>query len=364
MKILHITEAYGGGVFTSVNQLVEGQVAAGHSVTLAINPRAEAPNNWQEFIPDSVKVHLLKLRREINLVNDLKGLQQLMALIRQVQPDAIHLHSSKAGFLGRVAAFLTGYRAKTFYSPRAFAYLAPGLSSKKKSLYKVLEKVGALFGGTLVACSQDELNEAKNLGIKKAVLVNNAINIAKLDQIVADVQTKPKQGLTVLTTGRVCEAKRPELFVAVAEELHRRSLKANFVWVGGGGDFPQTELATCTGWVPRNQALRTLREQADIYLQTSSYEGMPLSVLEAQALGIPVVVADAIGNRSAVSEGYSGYVVNPVTVMGLADAVEKLLRSDSHRSVFGANARAWALAEFDTPLMLRRYEQLYQGGHV
>lgn len=362
MKILHITEAYGGGVFTSVNQLVNGQAAAGHSVVLAVAPRSEAPPDWRTRISADVSVRKLDLTREISLSNDLRGILQIRKLIQELSPDAIHLHSSKAGFAGRVAAFLTGHSHKTFYSPRAFAFLAPGLSSKKRKLYFALEKLGAFFGGTVVACSNDELVEAQKMRLK-SVLVNNAIDMAVLKEQVALVQKQPSAVVRVMTAGRVCSAKRPQLFVDIAEELKKRQLPVEFTWLGGGDKFPATEAVKCSGWLPRGQVLRELKEKADIYLQTSSYEGMPLSVLEAQGLGIPVVVADAVGNRSAVSNGISGFVVAPV-VRDFADKLEKLILDSPLRERMGNDALRWAQQEFDTPLMLSRYERLFATGAV
>jgi len=362
MKILHITEAYGGGVFTSVNQLVEGQIQAGHTVVLAVSPRSEAPLDWRSQLPSTVKVISLALSRSINPVSDLKGLVQLSCLIRREKPDAIHLHSSKAGFVGRLAACVTGFSSKTFYSPRAFAYLAPGLSSTKRRLYLTLEKVGQLFGGTLVACSNDELTEAKKL-TKNCVVINNSINLSKLDSYVKNLIKKDTSVINVVTAGRVCEAKRPALFVAVAELLKKRGIPVQFTWIGGGDDFPVTDAAVCVGWLPRKDSLQLLRESADIYLQTSSYEGMPLSVLEAQALSLPVVVADAIGNRSAVSHDVSGFVAMPDTAEELAVYVEKLIADKALRLRMGRQARTWVEAEFDTPLMLSRYERLYKNNN-
>lgn len=357
MKILHITEAYGGGVFTSVNQLVAGQSEAGHEVHLAVNPRPETPANWASIVHPGVKVQKLALQREISPSKDFKGVLQIRKLIQDIKPDAIHLHSSKAGFAGRVAAFTTGYSTRTFYSPRAFAFLAPGLSSKKRGLYYLLEKVGSWFGGTVVACSGDELIEAKKMGLK-SVLINNSINISAVESKLSGLEKTISPLVRIVTAGRVCDAKRPALFVAVAEELKRRNLPVEVTWLGGGDEFPKTTAATCTGWLNRDTVLKSMRTSADIYLQTSSYEGMPLSVLEAQCLGLPAVVTDAVGNRSAVNNGVSGFVV-PADAQLIADKLEKLVQDKQLLTQMGLQAAAWAKAEFDTPLMLQRYESLF-----
>ncbi|WP_187628600.1 glycosyltransferase [Paraburkholderia sp. UCT31] len=357
MKILQVTESYGAGVMNSVNQLAEGLRDRGHRVVLAVNPRAEAPKNWRELVPAGVPVHTLVLRRSLNPLRDSAGMLQLASLFVKEKPDVIHLHSSKAGFAGRVAARLTGYGARTFYSPRAFAHLTEGAGIKAQ-LYRHLEVAGARFGGVVVACSQDEYEEAQRLGVR-ATLINNAIDISGLSRFTAGVAKAASPLVRIVTAGRITEAKRPGLFVAVADELARRKLPFSMTWIGAGDPLPATPNATSTGWKTRAEVVQTLQSSADLYVQTSAYEGMPLAVLEAQALGLPAVVTDVIGNRSAVAHGKTGFVVAS-NVQAVADALQMLIERKVLYREMAVAARIRAEAEFDTPLMLSRYEALYR----
>lgn len=359
MKILHITEAYGGGVLSIVNQLANGMASDGHDVVLALSARPEAPPEWRLALQPQIVVREMPLSREINPVRDVKALLALVRLLKAEKPDVIHLHSSKAGFLGRVAAWLSGYSSKTFYSPHAFAYLAPHLAISKRRLYLFLEKVGALFGGRLIACSSDEFEEARNLRIK-ATVVNNALDLESLDEILKGVSRKNDGLLRVVTSGRVCAAKRPEFFVAVAEETKRRGIPCEFLWIGGGEPPPHSEAATFTGWKTRSEALKTMCELGDIYVQTSTYEGLPLSVLEAQAMGLPAVVTNAVGNRSSIVDGVTGFVSSSKSVAEFVDKVELLAMQSTLRSKLGKAARERIEAEFDVPLMLERYLDNYK----
>ena len=363
MKILHVTEAYGGGVLRIVNQLAIGCVENGHDVTLAVSVRPEAPPDWARALPPKVKVVELPLCRNLSPLTDCRGLLSLVQLFRREAPDIIHLHSSKAGFLGRLAARVSGHSKTTFYSPHAFAYLSPELSRPKRYLYRALEQLGNAFGGALIACSEDEAEEARELGVC-ASFVNNGIQHTDLWRLVSDVVRLPSSTVTVMTAGRLCSAKRPEVFVAIAEELRQRGVLAEFVWIGGGGAPPGTTAVSFTGWLPHENVLKVLRTRADIYLQTSSYEGLPVAVLEAQALGVPAVVANAVGNRSAVKDGETGLVLDGDSIKEFADKVESLVVDKQLRIKMGHAARERSVREFSNEAMVNGYLNHYAEAHA
>jgi glycosyltransferase involved in cell wall biosynthesis len=360
MKILHVTEAYGGGVLTVLNQLISAQVASGHEVVLALRVREEAPSDWRSVLPHAVKTIELPLVRNLSPVSDFQGLMSLVRVFKCEAPDAIHLHSSKAGFLGRVAAKLLGQSARIFYSPHAFAFLSPTLSRGKRHFFQRLERVGGAFGGLVVACSQDELEVAVGLGLK-AIVVNNAVDQTKLNTFFQLGKNEGSGRTQVMSAGRVCAAKRPDFFVAVAEEASRRGLAADFTWIGGGEPFPETSCAQATGWLPRDETLAVLARHADIYVQTSTYEGLPMAILEAQSLGIPAVVTNAVGNRSAIADGVTGFVAPVDDVSAFVDRLEKLIVDGNLRRQMGAASRSRAKAAFDLDAMVKRYDAVYRG---
>jgi glycosyltransferase involved in cell wall biosynthesis len=361
MKVLHVTEAYGGGVLTVVNQLANGLVENNIDVTFALSVRPEAPPDWRSLLNKHVDVRLLELNREINPIQDFKALIQLIRLIRQERPDVLHLHSSKAGFLGRVAAWLTAQSSRTFYSPHAFAYLAPHLSPAKRRLYLLLERIGAMFGGLLIACSDDELAEARKLGVR-AVVVNNAIDLPLVDDIADRIPRIADGKVRIVTAGRICAAKRPEFFVAVAEAARKLKLDCDFIWIGGGDKPPQTDAVHFTGWLPRKEALGTMRALGDVYLQTSAYEGLPVAVLEAQALGLPAVVTNAVGNRSSIVDGVTGFISSTDSVSECVERLRCLIEQPELRTTMGTSARERIESEFNIPLMLARYVNNYKAG--
>lgn len=92
MRILHVTEAFCGGVFTSLTRLSSGLAARGHDVHLAFARRPETPTDVASYVHASVTLHELPLVRAISPIADLRGVFAVRRLVRRLRPDIVHLH--------------------------------------------------------------------------------------------------------------------------------------------------------------------------------------------------------------------------------------------------------------------------------
>ena len=133
------------------------------------------------------------------------------------------------------------------------------------------------------------------------------------------------------------------------------------MWIGGGEDYCnlcELKNVMITGWLPRKEALQVL-SQLDIYLQTSLWEGMPLSVIEAMLAGIPVIVRDAVGNRDVVEHGKTGFVASsPEEMLGFT---QRLLIDSKLRLEMGKTAQTRARDRFCLGRLHREIKELYSG---
>jgi len=301
------------------------------------------------------------LRRELNARQDWQGLRYIRRLIAEIQPDVLHLHCAKAGFLGRLAAIGSGVRS-VFYSPHCYAFDQLAISERKRKLYWALEKSAAWLPGITVCCSQDELEIARTL-TRHAVLVENSADFAAIDAALAGVSRTPDEPVTVATLCRLSVVKGPDLFAQTAAEVQRRcSRPVRFLWIGGGDEslMPADAPVELTGWLPRDQALETLVRRADVYLQTSHTEGQPIGVIEALGLGLPSVVTDVTGSRSTVRHDVTGFVAD-LDPHALADKVLALVENDKLRGEMGTAARVEARSRFSVTRAVDELEQLYRG---
>ena len=154
-KVLHMVEAMGGGVFTFIVELANG-LCNDFDITIAFGMREETPKNYADFFDNRIQlVEVKNFTRSLNPMKDLKAYLELRKIVKDVQPDIIHTHSSKAGAIGRF--MFSGKCEKVLYTPHGYSFLMEGVSKNKKKLYKLIEKIcGAKSNCITIACGESE----------------------------------------------------------------------------------------------------------------------------------------------------------------------------------------------------------------
>ena len=359
MQIIHITEALGGGVAHSLSQLAKAQAADGHDVMVVHSVRPDTPIDFLPGLyPAPIERRVLPMVTAINPVADLRALGQIVALLRAKQPDVIHLHSSKAGVLGRLAALMLGLRNRVFYSPRGFAFLREDVSPAKQKLFLRLERFASKLGGTVIGCSGTEADLARSeVGHARTCLVENSVDLTAVP-----VASGSSNGhVRIVTSGRICYQKAPWRFRDMAKGC--ADLPADFVWLGDGdlredlmvnGALP-TNVAVA-GWLARAGVYAELAS-ADVFVLPSLWEGMPLALIEAQAAGLPAVVSNVVGNRDVVINGETGFVCD--TDEELIQKTRLLIQDSALRQKMGKAAREMAAVRFSVERMHREMMAVY-----
>lgn len=197
-KILFIVEAMGGGVFTYIVDLANELVNI-YDMYIAYAVRRQTPENYRDYFDGKVKlIEVKNFGRSINPIKDLKAFFEIRKIAEQVQPDIIHLHSSKAGALGRFA--FNGKTGLLFYTPHGYSFLMKNHSVLKRLIYRTVETVCGKRNCTTISCSEGEHQETLKL-TKDAVYVSNGININDLQKMMDSVGEVEKHPFTVFTLG-------------------------------------------------------------------------------------------------------------------------------------------------------------------
>ncbi|ABK60694.1 glycosyltransferase family 4 protein [Clostridium novyi] len=357
MKIVHVVEAFGGGVYSFLTELCNALCDKnGYEIVVVYSVREQTPKNFKKDFSKKVKFVHVDMCRGLNPYKNIRSLFKLKKVLDIENPDIIHLHSSKAGFLGRIASYMNRFNMnKVFYNPHGFSFLQQNESKFKRKVFLALEKYASRFGGSIVGCSKGEYEEALKIQ-ENCININNGINTKKIDEILKSIDKKKglKESITIGTIGRICYQKNPQQFNQIAEKFP----KYNFVWIGDGelkNKLTSSNIQV-TGWMERKKVIEKLLD-LDIYIMTSLWEGLPISLLEAMYLEKPVIVSDVIGNRDVIESNENGYVCS-----GVDEFIKKikiLIEEDSKREEIGKSARQSICKFYNEKIMLQEYKKLY-----
>lgn len=347
-KILYIVEAMGGGVFTYIvdltNELVEE-----YDMYIAYAVRPQTPSDYYKYFDR--RVHLIEVKnfeRAINPIKDIKSLSEIKGIVNILNPDIIHLHSSKAGVIGRIA--FDGKKIPMFYTPHGYSFLMKNYNKTKRTLFKMIEILCAKRNCMTISCSVGEYQETLKL-TRHAMYINNGINTKKLQKMIEEVEVK-EHPLTVFTLGRICYQKNPVLFNRVAEAMP----DVKFLWIGDGELRNELKASNIeiTGWSERGYALRKSMN-ADIFILTSLWEGLPISLLECMYMRKPCVVSNVIGNRDVIHSEDNGYICNSVD--DFVQAIEKIRAGKAAQIVERAYQDIFDF--YNTKVQAKSYSNIY-----
>lgn len=328
-KVLHIVEAFGGGVFTVLCDLING-LSDEFEIVVAYSLRPQTPKNFKKYFNKDIKfIEIKNFTRSINFKKDIKALKEVRSIVKEEEPDIVHLHSSKAGIIGRLG--IHARKIKMLYNPHGFSFLKLDDSKLKRFMYKAIEKCAAIINHrcTIVGCSKGEYEEARKLN-KNSICINNGINIEKLKEETKNLKEKEidYENLKICTVGRVGFQKNPKMFNEIAEKFPN----LQFTWIGDGelrNELISTNI-TITGWKERKDVLKELNNN-DIFLLTSLWEGLPISLLEAMYMKKVCIVSDVIGNRDVIDNGRNGYVGKSVD--NYVEIINKVLKKIKNESI-------------------------------
>lgn len=281
--VLHITEAFGGGIQTALCSYAKS--TKGDPIRHHLFARLR-PDDDTGMAITSLFDHIQTV--EGGLLDFFRAARKA---VLQTQPDVIHLHSSFAGFLGR---FLPKQgKTRIVYTPHCYAFERRDISGVMQHVYKRLETLGLSRIDTIAGCSERECELGYALGAKNAVHLNN---YADLDSAMKpDGASRAAPPFHVVVAGRISPQKDPQFLLDTLTSLkaYPEYSQIRFHWLGGGD--PEMEKALrdagveVTGMIPHPQLMQRLKN-ADLYLHTAAWEGMPLTILEAAKLHIPMVL--------------------------------------------------------------------------
>jgi len=315
-----------------------------------------------------------ELVREVSPVNDLRAVPALTRLFRSRGIDVVHTNSSKAGIVGRVAARRAGV-PNVVHTVHGWPF-HDRQRAVVSAAWTALERRTASLARHLVVVSETDRAKGLAAGIgrpEQYVTVRSGLELEAYD---VDAATRrrvraelglPDTAVVVGAINRLSPQKDPITLVRALAPVLRARPDARLLLVGDGPLRGDVEEAVRTSGVPDQVVLPGLRTDVpallgamDAFVLASQWEGLPRTLIQAMAAGLPVVATDADGIRDVVVDGTTGLLVPRGDAGALGRAVAALL-DDSAGAAERAAAAAARLPEFDARVMVRRLEALYAG---
>jgi glycosyltransferase involved in cell wall biosynthesis len=344
--------------------LVHGALAPGEASLAGI---AEEEGATMRFLPE--------LRQPIHPLHDSRALLKLIRLARAFEPDVIHTHTAKAGFLARQAALAVRPRpvlVHTYHGHVLEGYFGPA----KARLYLELERAMARVSDRLLGVSQATVDDLVRLRVaprERFQVVPLGLDLDRLAEPAPELRAEMRRELGVgeddvllAFVGRFAPIKRLDLLLAAFAKARAADPRLRLAVVGDGDERHALErratdlgVAADVRFLGYRRDLRPVLAAADLAVLSSDNEGTPVSLIEAAAAGLPAVATDVGGVSEVVSED-TGTLVPRGDAGALAEAILTMASDPSRRQAAGAAARTRALSKYSAERLLTDIDAIYQ----
>jgi len=309
-------------------------------------------------------IPVLSLRRNLSLW-DFIAFIKIYQICRKYRFDIVHTHSSKTGFIGRIAARLSGI-PKIIHTVHGFPFhrFQPKIIQK---FYIIMEKIAAKFCDKIIFVNSFERElaiEKKIVKTEKAITIFNGIKLPEIRK--EHFYDESDDHFLIGSVSRFSRQKNVINLIKVAIKVCQKNNKIKFVFIGDGEDFSfcqklvkNADLCnkiTLEGW--SNNVLERLIE-FDIFLLFSRWEGLPISILEAISVGLPIITSDIKGNNELVSEK-NGILINVDDVEKLEAVLVDLPNRIKELKKWGENSRKIIEQRFNFRDFISQYEKIYK----
>lgn len=343
-----------GGAQTHLMSLSTMLAEEGHDVFILHGGKLhEAYHIKNPRITFITVVHLI---HPLHPIEDIKAIQEVRKRFRLLRPDIVAVHSSKAGTVGRIAA-------KSMHIPSVFTAhgwsFTEGVSPKKQQLYRLIEKFLAKQTDAIIAVSNYDANLAQEARINPKYglhVVHNGIE--------KRTRSSTIRNKNIVMVARFQAPKRQDLLLQAFALLEDKEVTLTFI--GDGPTKKEVEKLAETLGVKEQvifkgdqQDVKGYLEEASIFVLMSNFEGLPISIIEAMAAGLPIIASNVGGVQELILTNENGFLVDNDT-SELQRYLTQLLADESLRQRMGKESRALFEQSFQFKNTYRKTFEIYE----
>jgi glycosyltransferase involved in cell wall biosynthesis len=319
-------------------------------------------------------VNLPSLVRRISPIDDVKAFWALFTMFRKENPDIVHTHTSKAGFLGRWAAFLARIPS-IVHTPHGHVFY-DYFNIVSTKCFIVAERTSALITDKIIAVSNREREEHLEHGVghsEKFITIHSGVALDRFIDLNVDIKSKKRalgipEGYHVIgTIGRLVRIKGHRYLIEAAKGVIEKNPKTIFVFVGDGDLKGMLESQAEALGIRKNIIFAGWRNDIaeilytfDIFVLPSLNEGMGKVLVEAMAACKPIVASKVGGIIDLVNDDVNGILVPPKDPDALRRGILRLLTNKDLAEELGKYGRNMVYPNFDASMMIHKTEKIYE----
>lgn len=304
-------------------------------------------------------VHFIpNLTRNIRLFGDFNAVKECISLINIIKPDIVHAHSSKAGMVARIAGWIS--KVPIVFTAHGWGF-TPGTPKARQMAALIVEKLLASLSAKIICVSENDRQLALSYGVGN----HRSLTVVRcgIDNISVILANPLQQPPRLIMVARFNEQKDQSTLLKAIAQL-KNSIRLDLV--GSGCSLEDCKaLAQSLGIADRVFFLGDRRDvpdllaQSQIFILSTHYEGLPISILEAMRAGLPVVATSVNGIPEEIEHAKTGLLVPRSDIKALTDSLSKLIESPELRQQMGKAGRQKFEQEFTVERMISETRAIY-----
>ncbi len=300
-------------------------------------------NQLDRFKPYTSNIYIVPMVREIEPKNDIKAILKVRKVLKQIKPDIVYLHSSKAGAIGRIALAFN-FKTKILYNAHGW-YFNAQISDKKKKIFAIIEKILAIKTDKIINISKSEYESALKYKIapeKKMCIIENGIDFTKFennDKYREETRKKyhiADNEIVIGVVGRLTEQKDPITMIKAFELVHKENKNTRLMYVGSGEleenvkqyakEKNILDKIIITGWVDN---VEKYIPAFDIAVLPSKWEGFGLVLIEYMACDKPIIATNVGGISDIIENCKNGMLCNAQDYKAIGKTIINLIKNEN-----------------------------------
>jgi glycosyltransferase involved in cell wall biosynthesis len=377
LTICHIiTRLIQGGADENTIYSCNGQIKNGHTVHLIVG--SEVENEILSLLDHKVNIIKLNaLKREISFIYDLTALFTIFKILRRINPDIVHTHTSKAGIVGRFAAYAAGTKG-IIHGVHILPF--DNVAIMEQYLYLLLERLAAMTTTAFVNvseglkdyCVKYKLGESKKhfvvpSGMDTKKFIAAGTKIYNWREVLKDHHIESKFPIFLTIVSRLESRKGQSRFLPIFKKINQEFPDTVLILVGNGKDTKKISQEIVKLELARSVVLTGLRKDveeliaiSDICLLTSEREGLPRVLIQYLFVGKPIITTECIGIENIIKNNINGYIVSHENLSEMIYPLRQLLVNKEIRQLISNENKLLNLEQWSTERMVSDLEEIYK----